>query len=105
MLLSVIFGYDNYKQGWIIIQSCNQKRRIEMEMHSGNYTMRFQNGGVEVIKDDALLYFNRRPMYAFIKTALSITEFYGAPYENTSESNGRISASGGLKSPTGSELA
>jgi len=75
-----------------------------MEIISGNYTMRFQNGGLEVLKDGAVLYFNRRPMYAFIKTALSITEFYDAPYDEIAIANGCVTAKGILKSPTGSEL-
>ena len=45
-----------------------------MKLQSGNYVMRFERGGVEVLRDGAALYFNRRPMYALIKTALSITE-------------------------------
>src|SRR5690554_5494585 len=76
-----------------------------MKISAGNYTMRFQNGGVEVLKDDSLLYYNKRPMYAFIKTKLSITEFYDAAYEDITEEEGRITAKGVLKSPTGSELA
>ena len=76
-----------------------------MQICSGKYTMRFQNGGIEVLKDGSLLYYNKRPMYAFIKTAYSITEFYDAPYDDISETDGRITAKGVLKLPTGSELA
>lgn len=76
-----------------------------MEINSGNYTMRFQNGGLEVLKDGVILYFNRRPIYAFIKTSLSITEFYDAPYDEITIHDGCVTAEGILKSPTGSKLA
>jgi len=76
-----------------------------MELKIKNYVIRFSNGGVEVLKGNNILYFNKRPMYAFIKTALSITEFYDAPYETGVKENNRITAKGVLKSPTGSELA
>ncbi|MCL2284844.1 MAG: hypothetical protein FWC32_00600, partial [Firmicutes bacterium] len=75
-----------------------------MELKSGNYLMKFAHGGVEVLKAGHCLYFNKRPMYAFIKTAYSITEFYDAPYDEITESDGRIYAKGLLKSPTGAEL-
>ena len=51
-----------------------------MKLSYNNYTARFCDGGVEVFKGDTLLYYNKRPMYAFIKTALAVTEFYDAPY-------------------------
>jgi hypothetical protein len=76
-----------------------------MMIQSGSYSMRFSCGGVEVLRDGKVLYFNRRPMYAFIKTALSITEFYDALYDEVSENAGKAEACGILKSPTGAELA
>lgn len=76
-----------------------------MDISVGKYTMRFQNGGIQVLKDNTLLYYNKRPMYAFIKTALSITEFYDKAYDDVYQEDGRIVAKGILKSPTGSELA
>ncbi len=76
-----------------------------MIIQSGNYMMRFSCGGVEVLRDGEILYFNKRPMYAFIKTALSITEFYDAPYDQVDSENSKIIAKGVLKPPTGSELA
>ncbi len=75
-----------------------------MMIQSGNYLMRFSCGGVEVLRDGLVLYFNKRPMYAFIKTALSITEFYDAPYQEVIQSSNGVTASGLLKSPTGAEL-
>jgi len=76
-----------------------------MEICNGSYILRFHSGGIEVVKDGVVLYFNKRPMYAFIKTVLSITEFYDAPYDDITENNGRVTAKGILKAPTGSELA
>lgn len=76
-----------------------------MEIRSDDYTMRFQNGGVEVVKEGKTLYFNKRPLYAFVKTALSITEFYDAPYNEIHEDGRQIIAKGVLSTPTGAELA
>jgi len=39
-----------------------------------------------------------------LKTALSITEFYEAPYDEIRAFNGQIHAGGILRTPTGSEL-
>ena len=75
-----------------------------MMIQSGNYLMRFSCGGVEVLRDGKVLYFNKRPMYAFIKTALSITEFYDAPYQEVVQNQNQVTATGLLKSPTGAEL-
>jgi hypothetical protein len=74
-------------------------------IQSGNYLMKFSNGGIEVLRNGEILYFNKRPMYAFIKTAMSITEFYDAPYDQVDSKGNTIIASGMLKPPTGSELA
>ena len=75
-----------------------------MELQSGNYLLSFRDGGVEVLRGGKLLYFNRRPMYALVKTVLSITEFYDAPYEKTEQDGSRVIAEGVLKTPTGEEL-
>ena len=63
-----------------------------MKLSYNNYTALFCDGGVEVFKGDTLLYYNKRPMYAFIKTALAVTEFYDAPYETITEKAGSILA-------------
>ncbi len=76
-----------------------------MTIQSGDYVMRFSCGGVEVLRGGDILHFNRRPMYAFIKTALSITEFYDAPYGKVDVIGNQVFADGVLKTPTGSELA
>ncbi len=76
-----------------------------MTIQSGNTLIRFENGGLEVLRDGKMQYYNKRPMYAFIKTALSITEFYDAPYQETALAGGRVTAGGRLQTPTGAELA
>lgn len=53
-----------------------------MKLSYNNYTARFCDGGVEVFKGDTLLYYNKRPMYAFIKTALAVTEFLRCSLRN-----------------------
>ena len=39
-----------------------------MRIKNGNYELSFENGGVEVCKEGKVLYYNKRPIYAFIKT-------------------------------------
>ena len=56
--------------------------------------MQFENGSVEVIRDGQVLYFNRRPICACIKTVLSITEFCDAPYGTVEQIDGRVIAPG-----------
>ncbi len=40
-----------------------------MKLVYGDYSLCFCDGGLEVRKNNVLLYFNRRPMYVTIKTA------------------------------------
>ncbi len=75
-----------------------------MELSYKGYTVAFSDGGVEISKGETLLYFNKRPLYAYVKTALAITEFYDAPYQAVEEADNGIAAKGVLKLPTGSEL-
>lgn len=75
-----------------------------MMIQSGEYLLRFLNGGMEVLRDGKVLYYNKRPMYAFIKTALSITEFYDSPYQQIVQDLSRVTAIGQLRSPTGAVL-
>lgn len=75
-----------------------------MEIYSGSYRMRFLDGGISIEKEGKILYFNRRPMYALIKTIAAITEYYDAPYESILEREGMIVAEGILRTPAGSQL-
>ena len=71
-----------------------------------DYRLQFANGGVEITKDDKLLYYSRRPMYVFVKTALTVIEYYDAPYETvTEQADGSVLATGVLTTPTGSRFA
>lgn len=92
---SGFFRIDNKISPWY---HCETRRNCVMKLSYNNYTARFCDGGVEVFKGDTLLYFNKRPMYAFIKTALAVTEFYDAPYETITEKDGSILAEGILMS-------
>ena len=38
-----------------------------MRMKCNRYVPTFENGGVEIRGNGEILYYNRRPMYAFIK--------------------------------------
>ena len=50
-------------------------------------------------REGALLYYNRRPLYAFLKTAWGICEFYDAPYRFVRESGKAVEAGGELETP------
>lgn len=75
-----------------------------MEMHFGDYTAYFVDGGVQIRKKDKLLYDNPRPLYALVKTAEAITEFYDAPYQYVDSVNGRVTGRGEVRTPAGSCL-
>lgn len=72
-----------------------------MQLHSNGYTLRFAAGGLAVYKADKRLYYNQRPMYVYLKTLLTITEFYDAPYAEVKQTDNGISATGILQTPTG----
>ncbi|MDG0791492.1 hypothetical protein OMP38_11905 [Cohnella ginsengisoli] len=76
-----------------------------MRLACGNYIMQFQEGGVEVRKNGRLLYSNRRPMFATIKTAFAVSEFYDCAYADIAASGGKIVAQGTLTVPSGSAFA
>jgi hypothetical protein len=74
------------------------------ELQLGDYVLGFEAGGITISRGGQRLYFNRRPLYVFVKTALSITEFYDGPYGGVTESDGRVVAEGVLTTPTGTAL-
>lgn len=76
---------------------------VYMNLGSGERKLIFENGGVQICKNNQVLYFNRRPMYAFVKTDMAVTEFFDRKYDKISE-EGRIKAEGILITPNGSEL-
>ncbi|MBQ8951998.1 MAG: hypothetical protein IJ065_12735 [Eubacterium sp.] len=76
-----------------------------MKIQSGNYELIFENGGIAIKKDGIQFYYNKRPIYAFIKTTMAVTEFFDKSYDIVEESDsGSIAAGGILKTPNGSEL-
>ncbi|OXM83001.1 hypothetical protein [Paenibacillus rigui] len=76
-----------------------------MKLVCGDYTVIFQDGGVEVHKDGKLLYFNKRPMFVTVKTAVALSEFYDKTYCEISASGDTITAQGTLTVPSGSEFS
>ena len=78
---------------------------IPVIMTNGEYTLLFQDGGIEVRKNGKMLYFNNRPLFATVKTSFSLNEFYDAAYNEIVESDGGITASGILAVPSGSEFS
>lgn len=71
-----------------------------------DYILSFRAGGVEISRNGKILYFNRRPLYIFIKTAYAICEFYDAPYERAENIRAdAVEASGLLVSPNGSRFS
>ena len=75
-----------------------------MKLRTGDHELYFENGGVKILKNGVMLYYNKRPMYAFVKTGMAVTEFFDREYDGVREENDRITAEGILKTPNGSEL-
>ncbi len=76
-----------------------------MELTTGSYVLGFVDGGIEILKDGQQLYFNRRPVYVFVKTALSITEFYDEAYESVRATHSGAIGAGSITTPAGSRLS
>jgi len=76
-----------------------------MKLISGEYTLSFKEGGVEVQKNNKLLYFNKRPMSVTVKTVLAVSEFYDEAYSEIAISSNIVIAKGILTVPSGSEFS
>ena len=76
-----------------------------MRLECGNYTLLFDNGGLEIHKNNKMLYFNKRPMFVTVKTVLAISEFYDKAYEDVNKEGNDIVAKGTLVVPSGSEFS
>jgi hypothetical protein len=76
-----------------------------MELKYNDYLMKFSDGGLEVFKDNKLLYFNKRPMFAMVKTYYAVSEFYDKAYDEIILSDDKVIGKGVLKTPSGSEFA
>jgi hypothetical protein len=76
-----------------------------MELRQGEYILLFTEGGIEVRKNERLLYVNRRPMFVTVKTAFAVSEFSDGSYEDVSACDGAIEARGTMTLPSGSAFA
>ena len=76
-----------------------------VELRSGDYTLRLEAGGLEVLAGERVLYVNDRPLRVTVKTVAAISEYSGAPYDDVSLSEGAITASGTITVRSGSAFA
>jgi hypothetical protein len=76
-----------------------------MRLIYGDYTLIFEDGGIEVQKNSKILYFNKRPIFVTLKTVMAISEFYDCVYSDISVSGDRIIAKGAIAVPSGSEFS
>ncbi|ACL75617.1 hypothetical protein [Ruminiclostridium cellulolyticum] len=76
-----------------------------MKLICGDYTLIFKDGGLEVQKTGRTIYFNKRPMFVTIKTAMAINEFYNKAYSEVNIFGNSIIAKGILTAPSGSEFS
>jgi len=83
----------------------SRERDTRMELKHGEYALRFQDGGFQVLKRGKPLYYNDRPMFATVKTELAVSEFYDHAYEDVVFAGDRIVAKGVLTVPSGSEFS
>ncbi|WP_426451973.1 hypothetical protein ACP26L_07825 [Paenibacillus sp. S-38] len=62
------------------------------------------DGGLEVRKQERLLYFNKRPLCVTVKTAFALSEFYDTAYSEVVVTTHSVVATGTLTVPSGSEF-
>ena len=53
-----------------------------MKLQTGEYTVNFENGGLEVSKNGDILYFNHRPVWVKVKDYGGICRFRDVAYEH-----------------------
>ena len=78
---------------------------VRMEVKFGKYCACFTEGGVQLRREGRLLYYNKRPLYALVKTAEAITDFYDAPYREIALEEGRVTGRGTVDTAAGSRLS
>lgn len=76
-----------------------------MELHYNDYVLAFADGGVEVTRNGKRLFYNKRPMFVHVKTAMAVTEFYDGAYGETAMDGDTVYARGSLTTPAGSVFA
>ena len=75
-----------------------------MQLKLGDYELVFYNGGITIEKGGSTLYYNKRPIYAFIKTTLGVVEFFDKEYDSVDDAGEKIIARGVMKTPNESKL-
>lgn len=75
-----------------------------MMMHSGEYRICFENGGLQVFRNSRALYFNARPVYVSVKTYAAINEFRDIPYDRMEEREGAVTGEALFVTGNGSEI-
>ena len=76
-----------------------------MSMELGTYRLSFAQGGVQVLKDGKLLYFNARPVYVSVKTYGAINEFRDIAYDTVEEKDGTVTGEALFATKNGSRIA
>ncbi|MBR3431476.1 MAG: hypothetical protein IKG87_15395 [Clostridia bacterium] len=75
-----------------------------MRISLGAYDIQFENGGIRVIRDGRVLYFNARPVYVSVKTYAAIIEFRDQPYDRFFEKDGSVTGEALFITGNGSEI-
>lgn len=76
-----------------------------MNLSAGAYTLIFKHGGVEVEKNNRILYFNKYPVFVTVKTVTAVSEFYNNTYSEICTYGDKIMAKGTVAVPSGSEFS
>ncbi len=71
---------------------------------SKGYELRFENGGVSILKNNNCLYFNHRPVYVSVKTIGAVSIFKDIPYTEVCETEDSVKASALFTSVNGSRF-
>ncbi len=75
-----------------------------MKISLGKYDVCFENGGIRVVRDGKVLYFNARPVYVSVKTYGAINEFRDIAYDRIYEKDGAVTGEALFATGNGSEI-
>ncbi len=75
-----------------------------MKISLGAYDVLFENGGIRVLKEGSMLYFNARPVYVSVKTYGAINEFRDIAYDRVFVSDEDVVGEGMFVTRNGSEI-
>ena len=70
----------------------------------GEYSVRFEEGGVRVRKGEKTLYFNQRPVYVSVKTYAAVIEFRDMAYERVTRKGDGVTGEALFVTGNGSEV-